>query len=137
MTGRRLAEEATTASSVVELFARDDGRAAIIAEPTQRHAGERDCVRHAVEAARLGDWTIDDLATRVRQCDEMAGEIAAIDRRDVFRVELTDIARIVPIVEMTAEMLEPFHSRQSRLQSLDHIHVPIQPKPRAAITDRR
>ncbi len=51
----------------------------------------------------------------------MAGEIAAIDRRDVFRVERAEIACIVPVVEVTAETLESFHRSQGRLQPLDHI----------------
>ncbi len=65
---------------IVELLAGDGRRAPVIAELAQRQAGERDGVADAVEAAHLGDRAADDFATRIRQRDEMAGEIAAIDR---------------------------------------------------------
>ena len=51
--------------------------------------------------------------------DQMPGEIAAVDRRDVGRLERAQVARVVPVVEMAAEALEPAHRRERRLEALD------------------
>src|SRR5438093_7616556 len=67
----------------------------------------------------------------------MAGEIAAVDRRYVLRLESIAVPRVVPIVEVAAETLEAFivssvASRRSTVSS-----VPTQPKSRAATVDNR
>ena len=46
------------------------------------------------------------LATRPVERDQMTGEIAAVDRRDVLRVERPQVVRVVPVVEVAAEALE-------------------------------
>ena len=76
-------------------------------------------------------------AQALPKCDQMARKIAAVDRGDIFRLQRTQIARVVPIVEMAAEALQlaiesSVASSRSTVSS-----VPIQPKSRAATTDSR
>ena len=56
---------------------------------------------------------------RVRQRDQVPGQIAAVDGGYVSRVERAQIARVVPIVEMSAEALQPAHRRERRLEPID------------------
>ncbi len=42
-------------------------------------------------------------AAGVGERDQVAGEIAAVDRRDVVRLERPQVARVVPVVEVAAE----------------------------------
>ena len=51
----------------------------------------------------------------------MSSQIAAVDRRDILRVERAESFRIVPIVEMAAISLELRHRRHRRLEPLDRV----------------
>ena len=51
----------------------------------------------------------------------MSGEIPAIDGRDIFRVQRTQLARVIPIVKMSAVALEAFHCSERRLQPIHGI----------------
>ena len=57
----------------------------------------------------------------VRERDEMAGEIAAVDRRDVLRLERLGAPRVVPVVEVAAEALEAPHRLERGLETLDGV----------------
>ena len=49
----------------------------------------------------------------------MPGQVAAVDRGDVDRIERPEVGRVVPIAEVAAETLQASHRRQRRLQALD------------------
>ena len=51
----------------------------------------------------------DPFATRIGQRNEMAGKIAAVDRGDVARLERAQIECVVPVVEVTAILLQAAH----------------------------
>ena len=54
----------------------------------------------------------------------MSREIAAIDRRDVFRIQRAQIKRAVPVVEMPPEALKPVHRLERCLQALQGLVHP-------------
>ena len=49
----------------------------------------------------------------------MPRKISAVDRRYVFGIERTKIARVIPIEEMTAESFQPRHRAKRFLQPID------------------
>src|SRR6266446_8242199 len=51
----------------------------------------------------------------------MAGEIAAVDRRYVLRLERIAVLRVVPVVEVAAETLEGVHRLERGLETLDSV----------------
>ena len=51
----------------------------------------------------------------------MSGEIPAIDGGDIFRVQRTQLACVVPIVKMSAVTLEALHRPERRLQPVHGI----------------
>ena len=53
--------------------------------------------------------------------EQVAGEVAAVDRRHVLGLEPLQVARVVPVVEVAAEPFEPTDRRQRRLEPLDHL----------------
>jgi hypothetical protein len=57
----------------------------------------------------------------MRECDEMTREIAAVDRRDVLRLESVAVLRVVPVVEVAAAALEGVQRLQRGLETLDDI----------------
>ena len=54
----------------------------------------------------------------------MSGQIAAIHRRDVLRVQRAKILRVVPVIEVTAEPLQAAHGREGCLQPVDGLGRP-------------
>src|SRR5687768_5014260 len=80
---------------------------------------EQETVLDPRERRAREDRTIDHLLAGLRERDEMAGEVAAVDRRDVLRVERTAVFRVVPVVEVAAEALEGVHGRDGGFQALD------------------
>ena len=75
---------------------------------------------------------------RIGERDQMPGQIAAVDGGDISRIERAQIARVVPVVEMTAEAREAgSSSRASPPAARPPRSFPIQPKSRALTTERR
>ena len=62
-----------------------------------------------------------ELEQALRQRDERAGEVAAIDRRDIPRVQRRPRRRVVPVQEVTAIAFEPFQRRQGRIEPPQHL----------------
>ena len=48
----------------------------------------------------------------------MARKIAAVNRGDVPRIKRAKVKRIIPVVEVATESLQPVHCRESGIQSL-------------------
>ena len=59
--------------------------------------------RHAIARRAGRAWR--HSAAGVGEGDQVAGEVAAVDRRDVARLERPQVARVVPVVEVAAEAL--------------------------------
>ena len=92
------------------------------------HLGQREVER--VGAAR--DGTVAPCsrprsrqpAAGVGQRDQVAGQVAAVHGRDVARLQRAQVGRVVPVVEMAAEALQPRHRGERRLQPLDRVGQP-------------
>ena len=126
-----LVERAVELGGVTRCVRRSSGRRASASRASARlsptPARDRDASAGIAAPFRAG----------IGERDQMAREIAAVDRRDVGRLERPQIARVVPVEEVAVEALQPLHGRQRRLEPLDVSSVPIQPKSRAATVDSR
>ena len=63
------------------------------------------------ETPAISERQIAPLTACVGECDQMRGQIAAVDRGDVLRIERTQVLCVVPIVEMTSKAGEIAHGR--------------------------
>ena len=57
----------------------------------------------------------------------MSGEIAAVHRRDVFRIERMQVACLVPVVEMPAETLHSIDVARVAIESLSTVSLCSEP----------
>jgi hypothetical protein len=64
---------------------------------------------------------LDHLPAGIGQREQVPGEVAAVDRRHVRRIKPTQVARVVPVVEMAAIVLELVDRRQRLLQTIHHL----------------
>ena len=86
-----------------------------------RFSDERQIVFEALRPVGIADWSNNYLAARIGHCDQVSGEIAAIHRRDVFRLQRAQLVRLIPIVEMATEPLQSFHGCERRLEALQRV----------------
>ena len=109
--------------------ARQARRPDVSVRPTPaRRQGRRQGFAHKVESIadpdeplRTNHGTRDHFRAGIPESDQMPREIPAIDRGNVFRFQRAKIERVIPIVEMTAEALEPAHRFKRRFQPLDRL----------------
>ena len=64
---------------------------------------------------------IDPLASGIGHCNEVRRQIPAVHGRDIRGLQGAQVARIVPIVKMATEALQPLHRVQGRFQAVDGI----------------
>ena len=86
---------------------------------------------------RAASTEVAAITTGVFNDQQVAGQIAAIHRGNIPRLQRPQSGGVVPVHEMPAK---PFHLVQSGegfLQPLDCLAVPIQPKSRAASTEHQ
>ncbi len=101
---------------------------AVVADPARRVAGQGQRVADPGERRRDRERLIDHEPARVRQRDEVAGEVAAVDRRDVRGLEPVEVARVVPVVEVPPEALQARDRRERLLEPVDHLQRPDPPE---------
>ena len=70
-------------------------------------------VGDAGETRRIRQRQTAPFPARIGQRDQVTGQIAAVDRGDVFGIERPQILRVVPVVEMAAESREAAHASQA------------------------
>jgi hypothetical protein len=107
---------ASIASSSRWRAAVEAGRAPTVSRLRLAHQGER--VLDAGDRRGAGHGAVAGLPAGARDDEQMAGEIAAVDRRDVARIERAQIGGGVPVVEMAAVALQPLHRGEGRLEPL-------------------
>ncbi len=115
---------ATDGERVVELAQGHGLGLAAVAQAGGFRAGYVESVGDAVEASLRRNRTASPFPARVRQRDQVSGQIAAVDGGHVSRVERAQIARVVPIVEVSAEALQAAHRRKRRLEPFDRLVGP-------------
>ncbi len=89
--------------------------------PDERLLRQREAVGDSLEGARIERGSIQPLETRVFEGDEMAGEVPAVDRRDVPGLERGEPPRVVPVVQVAAILFEPLDRAEGGLESLEHL----------------
>ncbi len=62
-----------------------------------------------------------DAEARLPQSDEVTGEIPAVDRGDVRRLQYAQVARVVPVVEVTSESRQPVERSEHRFEATRHL----------------
>ena len=81
-------------------------------------------ISSARQRRAVGDRLVEHPEARLAERDQVAGEVAAVHRRDVGRLQHAEIAQIVPVVEVAAEAPHPLERPKGELQ-------PPRPCPRA------
>src|SRR5205814_2697374 len=90
----------------VETLPRDRERPSVGGQGTRRFADEEHRVLDAGEGGPAKPGLVDHVPTRVPERDQMSGEISAVDRRHVFRVERTAVSPVLPVVVVATELLD-------------------------------
>ena len=103
---------------VVEPPQGDALRSTRFAQPSRLAPRQFERVGHATATLGVRQRQTAPRLAGVGQRDEVSGQIAAIDRGHILRVERMEILRIVPVEEMAAMAGHPMHGRERRLQPL-------------------
>src|ERR1700679_527974 len=94
---------------------------AVVGQLAPRSAREIKRVADTANALAVCGWPIDPAAAHIRKSNQVGREIAAVDGGYVARVQRPQIARVIPIVKMTAKLLEPGHGRERRLHPFGEV----------------
>ena len=98
-----------------KLRARSASSSARFARPRARRA----CRARPVEHARIEERLVGQREQTRPQRQQMAGEVAAVDRRDVARRQRLQGPRVVPVVEVAVVALERCHGAKASRRALD------------------
>ena len=104
---------------LIQVFTGDRLRAPVVSDRTCRGADEKHGVRNPGEHLRAKQWAVDDVLARLSERDEVTGEVAAIDRGHVLRVERAEVTRVIPVIEVTTEPLQAVHRAERGFEPLD------------------
>ena len=121
----------------IQVFPGDRLGAPVVNDRACRLAEEQDGIGDPGERMRAKQRAVDDLLARLSERDEVAGEVSTIDRGYVFGIERTEVTRIIPVIEVTAETLEAVHRPSVASSRSIAATVPIQPKSCAAMMESR
>ena len=101
-------------------------RSSVSARPASRRARSpprtgraRRQVPRARDASTSGRDSISSVEARTER-QEIPGEVAAVDRRDIGRRQRRERPRVVPVVEVPAVALHPQQRVEGRLEPVDH-----------------
>ena len=106
----------------IQVFPGDRLGAPVVNDRACRLAEEQDGIGNPRERMRAEQRAVDDLLARLSERDEVTGEVSTVDRGYVFRIERTEVTRIVPVIEVAAETFEAVHRAERRFESLDRAH---------------
>src|SRR5439155_8148542 len=98
----------------LELAPGDGPSAAAGARSRERLLRERKAVGDPFEGARIEGRSVQPFETGVLKGDQVPGEVPAVDGRDVTRLERREGARVVPVVEVTAILLQSLDRPERR-----------------------
>ncbi len=85
-------------------------------EASRQHLGGVD---QALETLRSVCGCVDELQQALRQGDQRAGEVAAVDRRDVVRPQRRQRRRVVPVQEVAVVALEALERGQRPVEPFE------------------
>ena len=109
---------------LVEIGPGDGLAAAVVGELARCFRGEKQRVFDSAQRLAAVERPLHHLPARVAEHDEVTGEVSAVDRRYVPRLERPEVARLVPVVEVAPEALEAAHAGQCRFEPLDGFERP-------------
>ena len=92
-----------------------------VRQPAPGRLQQGNAVGNTRELRRAGGPVGRCFRAGIRHRDQVGGQIAAVDRRHVFRRQRAEILGVVPVVEMAAESLQRGHRRDGSLQPLEHV----------------
>ena len=105
------------------------------ATPASASRASVERVAHAARDRRRTGEAAAPCRAGIGERDQMAGQVAAVDRGDVGRIERPQVGRVVPVEEVAAVPLQrPIVASVASSRSTAS-SVPIQPKSRAATVD--
>src|SRR6185369_2151892 len=101
--------------------------------PGRRESGrafpkETQGVADAFEEGGRGRGPRQLLQAGLLQGDQVAGEVAAVHRRDVAGLERAKVSRVVPVVEVTPMALEAQDGGERGLEAVEHLVGPDPPE---------
>ena len=99
-------------------------RAPVIREGTRRLTHEQDGVLDSGEGFVIEQRALERPATGIAENEELTRQIPAVHRGDVAGLQRTKVGRLIPVVEVTPEALEPAHRRECRLHPVDGLQHP-------------
>src|SRR5207253_5363417 len=105
----------------LELASRDRSSTAAGARFREGFLREGEAVRDPFEGARIERRSVQPFETGVLKRDQVPREVPAVDRRDVARLERSEGARVVPVVEVTAIFLQSLDRSERRLEPLQQV----------------
>ncbi len=105
----------------VELLPRHGQGATPVTQLVHRLTGEVERVGDSGKALRGRGCQDGPLPAGIGKRDQVAGQVPAVDGRDIRRIKRAQIARVVPIVEMAAKPRELAHRGQRHLQAFSRI----------------
>ena len=106
----------------IQVFPGDCLGAPVVGDRACRLTEQQNGIGNPGERLRAEQRAVDDLLARLSERDEVAGEVSTIDRGYVFRIERTEVTRIIPVIEVTPETLEAVHGAERRFEPLDCVH---------------
>ena len=84
--------------------------------------GER--VRQSGQHPFVDDFLIGKFEAGLLEYDQVSREIAAVNHRHVMRPQGLQAARVVPVEEMAAKLLQLFHAREGEFDSFEQLNQP-------------
>ena len=105
----------------VQLVPGDRLRAPVLGKHAQGFAREIQRVPDAGESFGTGHRGPGPFPARIGQREEVAGQVAAVHRRDVLRVQRPQVPRVVPVVEVAAKPRQVAHRLERGFQPRDGV----------------
>ena len=91
----------------------------IVRQRPQRLDGEWEAIAHAVDTANRVSAFVPPGGTGIGEGNEVAAEIAAVDGRNVDRLERAKVQRVVPVEEVAPVALQAIEGREGCLEPFD------------------
>ena len=122
--GRRPAQGAVhRAQSLAKLAQRNTIVAPLVVERLCQGLGGEQSVLDAGAPIGIQCGSSCPLPTRLGERQQVSGEIAAVNGRDILGIQRAQIVRIIPVVEMPAKPFHPVERRKARLEAIERVQA--------------
>jgi hypothetical protein len=107
-----------------ELYCRDRLRTLGMIGSLHRMENQLQGVPDSLQDLWTEEGAIHELSARLSQGDQVACQIAAVDGRDVDRIQRPEVAGVVPVEEVAAESAQLSHGRERVLEPIHGVENP-------------